>query len=304
MKLCRDLTAEEFQRAMKEFVARRGTPRLMVSDNGKTFTATKKWLSKLKKNEELMNYLATEKISWRLNLSRAPWWGGFFERLIGTMKRSLAKAIGGSILKFAELEETLLDTECVMNNRPLCYQGEDFETPVITPNILIRGKPAQMLEEDLYKIGDDETLPKRMIFLARSKKQLRKRWLKEYLYALEERKHSQNKSDVEIPEIGKVVLLKEDIKNRAHWKIGRVIGKIIGKDGVTRGMKIKLGNGYIVERPRQLVCDLEVGGENRAANVKLNPKAQEFRPRERLPRKARDDAKNQMAAVKVCEDQD
>ena len=304
LKLCRDLTAEEFQRAMKEFVARRGTPRLMVSDNGKTFTATKKWLSKLKKNEELMNYLATEKISWRLNLSRAPWWGGFFERLIGTMKRSLAKAIGGSILKFAELEETLLDTECVMNNRPLCYQGEDFETPVITPNILIRGKPAQMLEEDLYKIGDDETLPKRMIFLARSKKQLRKRWLKEYLYALEERKHSQNKSDVEIPEIGKVVLLKEDIKNRAHWKIGRVIGKIIGKDGVTRGMKIKLGNGYIVERPRQLVCDLEVGGENRAANVKLNPRAQEFRPRERLPRKARDDAKNQMAAVKVCEDQE
>ena len=100
------------------------------------------------------------------------------------------------------------------------------------------------------------------------------------------------------------MLLKEDIKNRAQWKIGRVIGKIIGKDGVTRGLKIKLGNGYIVERPRQLVCDLEVGGENRAAHVKLNPKAQEFIPRERLPRKVRDDAKNQMAAVKVCEDQE
>ena len=171
LKLCRDLTAEEFQRAMKEFVARRGTPRLTVSDNSKTFTATKKWLNKLKKNEELMNYLATEKINWRLNLSRAPWWGGFFEGLVRTMKRSLAKAIGGSILKFAELEETLLDTECVMNNRPLCYQGEDFETPIMT-TILIRGKPVQILEEDLHKIGDDETLPKRMVFHARSKEQL------------------------------------------------------------------------------------------------------------------------------------
>ena len=165
LKLCRDLTAEEFQRALKEFVARRGTPRLIVSNNGKTFTATKKWLNKLKKNEVLMNFLAADKIIWRLNLSRASWWGGFFERLVGTMKRSLAKAIGGSILRFAELEEALLGIECVLNNRPLCYQGKEFETPVITPNILIRGKPAQMLEQDLNKIGDDETLPKRLVLL-------------------------------------------------------------------------------------------------------------------------------------------
>lgn len=41
LKLCKDLTAKEFQGALKEFVARRGTPRLMVSDNGKTFSATK-----------------------------------------------------------------------------------------------------------------------------------------------------------------------------------------------------------------------------------------------------------------------
>lgn len=173
---------------------------------------------------------------------------------------------------------------------------------VITLNILIRGKPAQMLEEDLNKIGDDKTLPKRMVFLAKSKEQLRKRWLREYLYELEERKHKQNGSDTEIPKIGKVVLLKEDIKNRAQWRIGRVVGKVIGRYGVIRGLKIKLGNGYIVERPLQLTCDLEVGGENCAVNVKLNPKAQELKPRERLPRKARDDAKNKMAVVKIYED--
>ena len=251
-----------------------------------------------------MNSLAADKINWRLNLSRAPWWGGFFERLVDTMKRSLAKAIGGSILRFAELEEALLDIECVMNNHPLCYQGEEFDTPVITPNILIRGKPAQMLEEDLNKIGDDKTLPKRMVLLARSKEQLRKRWLKEYLYALEERKRNQKACDAEIPENGKVVLLKEDIKNRAQWRIGRVVGKVIGRDRVTRGLKIKLGNGYVVERPLQMVCDLEVGGESRAVNVQLNPQAEEFRPREGLQRKARDDARNRMAAVNVYEDQE
>ena len=49
LKVCKDLTGEEFQSALKAIVVRRGTPKLMVSDNGKTFTATRKWLSRLKK---------------------------------------------------------------------------------------------------------------------------------------------------------------------------------------------------------------------------------------------------------------
>lgn len=52
LKLCKDLTATEFQRAMTEFVARRGPPRVMVSDDGKTFVATKTWLKTLRNNED------------------------------------------------------------------------------------------------------------------------------------------------------------------------------------------------------------------------------------------------------------
>ena len=283
LKVCRDLTAEEFQRAMKEFVARRGTPKIMVSNNGKTFTATKKWLSRLKKNEELMNYLATDKIKWRFNLSRAPWWGGFFEPLIGTMKRSLAKVIGISILKFAELEEALLDIECVMNNRPLSYANA---TRGSAQN---RGRGNASQEDGIsgQKQGTAMKEVVRRILVRAGGKRAQTKW-----------------SHVEILNNGKVVLLKEDTKNRAQWRIGRVVGKVFGRDGVIRGLKIKLGNGYIVERPLQLIYNLEVGGENCAVNVQLNPKAEEFRPRESLPRKARNDEKNQMAAVKVHEDQE
>ena len=53
----------------------------------------------------------------------------------------------GFFLTYSELEEVLLDVECTMNNRPLCYQGEDFENQVTTPNILLRGKPARLLED-------------------------------------------------------------------------------------------------------------------------------------------------------------
>ena len=256
LKLGKDPTADEFKRTMKEFVVRRGTPRMMVSDNGKTFVATSKWLKKLKKNEELMNYLATQRIVWRFNLSRAPWWGGFFERLIRIMKRSLSKVVSRSLLKFHELEEVLLDVKCSMNNRPLCNQGEEFQQPVITPNILIRGQPANTLEENLELAENEEGIPKRLVFLAASKEQLRKRWMNEYLHALDERSRKQIKNKLEIPEMGKVVLLKDDIKNRALWRIGRVVGTVTGKDSDIRGLKIKLGNGYVVERPLQLICDL------------------------------------------------
>ena len=62
--------------------------------------------------------------------------------------------VGKALLTFAELEETLLDIECFMNDRPLCYMGEEFDQPTITPNILIRGKPSTLLEENFETLDD------------------------------------------------------------------------------------------------------------------------------------------------------
>lgn len=137
LKLCKDLTVREFKRSLKEFVTQRGSPTAIVSDNAKTFQATKKWLKTLKKDEHLFNYLATKEIEWRFNMSCALWWGGVFERFIGMMKNTLSKAVGRALLTFEELEEVLLDVETFLNNRPLCYMGEEIEQPVITPSILL-----------------------------------------------------------------------------------------------------------------------------------------------------------------------
>ena len=65
--------------------------------------------------------------------------GGFFERLIGIMKRTLNRTIGKSLLTFKELEDVLVDIEISMNNRPLTYQGEEFDSQPLTPNMLIFG---------------------------------------------------------------------------------------------------------------------------------------------------------------------
>lgn len=84
-------------------------------------------------------------------MSREPWWGGFFERLIGMMKNALSKAIGRALLRFEELEVVLLHVESFLNNRPLCYVGEGFETPVITPNLLLRGNQHLTLKKIAMK---------------------------------------------------------------------------------------------------------------------------------------------------------
>ena len=40
------------------------------------------------KDEKFHTCLSNLDIAWRFNLSRAPWWGGQFERLIGMFKSS------------------------------------------------------------------------------------------------------------------------------------------------------------------------------------------------------------------------
>ena len=64
------------------------------------------------------------------------------------------------------------------------------------------------LEEDLEKIGKEE-VTRRMRFLQKSKEHLRKRFVKEYLHALEERQRPPTGNIAEIPNTGALVLLVE-----------------------------------------------------------------------------------------------
>ena len=78
----------------KRFIARRGRPGLIYSGNGGTFKAAAKWLKTTQTSEKFNDYLAQYSIQWKFNLSRAPWWGGQFERLIGLFKNAFYKSIG------------------------------------------------------------------------------------------------------------------------------------------------------------------------------------------------------------------
>ena len=120
LKLLTSLETGEFFTSLKHFIARRGQPSRIYSDNGQTFVTAAKWLKKTQSDEELHAFLSNHSIIWQFNLSHAPWWGGQFERLIGLMKATFYKTVGQGLLSWGELRGVILDIK-VTNNRPLCY---------------------------------------------------------------------------------------------------------------------------------------------------------------------------------------
>ena len=132
LELVPNLTTAAYVRSHRRFIARRGYPALMVSDNGKTF-----------KGQELKKFNARNSIKWRFNLPRAPWWGGMFERVVRSVKRCLKKAIGLRKISFEELNTILIEVEAVVNNRPLMYVEEndqDSVSEILTPSHLFCGR--------------------------------------------------------------------------------------------------------------------------------------------------------------------
>ncbi|GFU51320.1 integrase catalytic domain-containing protein [Trichonephila clavipes] len=78
-------------------------------------------LEKLKNVEEL------NPISWKFIPPQVPWWGSFWERLIGPVKRTLRKTPGITSLNHEEMYTVLCDCESLINSRPLTYVTDDVE---------------------------------------------------------------------------------------------------------------------------------------------------------------------------------
>jgi len=175
----------EFINSLKRLIARRGRPSKVFSDNGKTFVAAAKWLSKVRKDEKFNNFHAKQSITWQFNLSHAPWWGGQFERLIGLMKAAFYKTIGQGLLTCEELKEVLLDVEVTLNNRPLSYLEEDVQLPTLTPNSLLFLKSNILPELSPYQL-EERDLRKRAKFMQKSKDAMWRHWTSKYLRALRE----------------------------------------------------------------------------------------------------------------------
>ena len=55
-------TTQEFIHALKRLIARKGRPKVIYSNNAKTFVAESKWIEKINKDELMQDHLIKEKI--------------------------------------------------------------------------------------------------------------------------------------------------------------------------------------------------------------------------------------------------
>ena len=160
-----NLNTETFIRSFKRFICRRGIPKLVVSDNAKTFKTNARVLSSVFELPEVQRYLLNLKVKWRFNLERAPWWGGFFERLIRPVKRCLKKILKNAKLSYEDLLTVVTEVECVLNSHPLMYvSSEDIEEP-LTPSHLMTGRRLLSIPVDEEETSEVSLLTRRQRYL-------------------------------------------------------------------------------------------------------------------------------------------
>ena len=249
LEMTESLPLNDFMLAFRRFTARRGVPRVVYSDNARTFLGADKYL------QGHFGHLAPQ---WKFMVPRAPWWGGMYERLVRSVKAALKKSLGQRCLSKTELETVLVEIEACVNSRPLTFVGDTPDCPnPITPCHFLTGHSVGFRAREL----DDPSAVTGQMLSDRAK--LREKrldrfwsvWMKEYVRNLPPavRKFRPQGRLRE----GAVVLIEEDNVPRLQWDLGVVLKLLPGRDGIARSAEVRTARGRKT-RAVQRLHDLEV----------------------------------------------
>lgn len=280
LELIQNMSAEQFILGFRRFLSRHGKPREIISDNASQFKLASETLGKLwgqiLTHNDVTSYIANEGIKWKFIVELAPWMGGFYERLVGLVKRTLRKAIGRASLTNEQLLTVLKEAEAVVNSRPLVYVGDDIQSHItltpahfltLNPNI---GIPDIEHDED-EDFNPNRNAAERLLETWKKGQKLLNRfwqiWRNDYLLSLRERTQIKLKETrIQSPysaTVGDVVLIKDDLP-RGNWRLGRIQELIKSVDGEIRSAKVLLPSNKVIGRPLNLLypieCPIERGG--------------------------------------------
>ncbi|XP_022824802.1 uncharacterized protein LOC111355253 [Spodoptera litura] len=255
-----DLTTNGFLAAFRRFVARRGHCTDMWSDNGTNFQGACRELDTLLRSEnsklakDIAASLAGEGTTWHFIPPHAPNFGGLWESGIKSCKRHLNRVIGSSTLTFEEMATLLSQVEACLNSRPLYRLTDSNKFDALTPGHFLVGEPITSAPDRNYEDANISSL-KRWHLVQQMTQHFWRRWSSEYLTTLFHRyKWSTQNPE---PNIGDVVLIKEDNLPPCRWLLGRVVEKHPGLDNLTRVVTIR-SNGSMLKRPTSKLCVLPV----------------------------------------------
>ena len=249
-----DLTTASFIAALKRFVARRGCPHVIFSDNGSNFVGAKNQLKELyaflkqeDTNSDIHQHLLQRRITWNNIPERAPHFGGLWESAVKRMKYHLKRVVGSQILTYEELATVSTQVEACLNSRPLLAttsHDSDGITP-LTPGHFLLLKPPTAYP-DYPQLPEEPSKLKKWHLCQSIVQHFWDRWSREYLQALQ----SRSKWKTPQPNLltGDIVVIKEDKTFACHWPLAKILQAYPGKDGLVRVAQVQTGNS-IYKRP-------------------------------------------------------
>ncbi|XP_064622515.1 uncharacterized protein LOC135484767 [Lineus longissimus] len=250
LELVSSASTEAFLAALRRFMARRGKPRNMFSDNGSNFLGAQKELKRLLKskdhNARVANSLSSDNIEWHFSPAGAPHFGGLWEAGVKSVKQHLKRTIGGMSLTFEELNTVLVQIEACLNSRPLCPLSTDpSDFQALTPGHFLVGTELNALPEiDLTDVKVNRL--NRWQHVQSLYQLFWKRWSLEYIARLQNRpKWTKVQRNLEIDDL---VIIREDNLPPLKWLMARVVELHPGEDGLVRVATLKMVNG-VVKRP-------------------------------------------------------
>ncbi|GFY41043.1 integrase catalytic domain-containing protein [Trichonephila inaurata madagascariensis] len=128
LELVSDMSTKCFLLVLRRFLARIGNCKVICSDNARTFKAAERelaYFANILKDSEFQNFVADKGIHWEFIVGHATWWGGFYERLVKTIKDLLRKILGRALLTSEKLSTIISEVEVIVNHRPLTYMEND-----------------------------------------------------------------------------------------------------------------------------------------------------------------------------------
>ena len=224
------MNTDSFIQALRRFIARRGTTREIMSDNGTNFVgAANEWkkayqdMDHCKISEFLLDQ-SCDWVKWKKRPPTASHSGGIWERQIRSVRSVLSALLQdhSSRLNDESFRTLLAEAECIVNSRPLTVENLNDPTslPISPMNILtmktkvVLPPPGVFQREDIY-------CRKRWRHVQHLANEFWSRWQKEYLCNLQIRQKWPNKK--RNFQINDVVMVKDENLPRNQWPLARVI---------------------------------------------------------------------------------
>ncbi|XP_049884023.1 uncharacterized protein LOC126379357 [Pectinophora gossypiella] len=257
LELVSDLTSNHYLMALRRFIARRGKPLNIYSDNGTSFVGAYNDLSKfLKANcNSLSESAANESIRFHFIPAYSPHFGGLWEAGVKSTKYHLRRVLGNCALTYEELNTTLTQIEAILNSRPLTPLSSDpADCTPLTPGHFIIGRPMTCLPQPDH-LDRSTTSLSRFQRIEQLRQHFWSRWSKEYVAELQQRVKWRSCKDG--LELNSLVVVKEDNLPPLKWRLGRIVAVHPGPDGIVRVADIRTSTG-VIRRAFSKICPLPV----------------------------------------------